>query len=563
MSVEFIQSKKGNSSINLAIRQQEQISYFTQSQIQEQVTEAYLKAWVEKKYQSSDYFLNWVQSVFKHDNFMSFVKYYRHPNPASKLINNKIKEPLSRVFFSEDSYFKYNINGIDVDGPKEIEKDINDLLFKALLFNHNSVMIHDLSGINESYRYIVDINKIIAIESENNIIQQIAFTAQIVINEKAIDGYLYLNDTDYIFYEKGFNKDGIKYPHDLGICPADYISREAFGNDDIVRKSIFSYVREELEEYVFLKTLQRMTEPNGALPIVTKIKSKTKDGKDIGEKKQPMSASTIAGQKPIHQKTSQGEESILQAGNIISVPAVKKVDGSYDVELAKNFINFFYIPVESLEYLSKRIKEIEVSIITSVLGDYTEVNEAAKNEKQVSKSFVSKEDILRGLSLSLSRIRERSDYKLLALKYGPDRVIVEVFFGSDFFLETTQELYEMFKVAPNGIERRDIINRIAQSRNKFNKDKASRQMIQYKLLPYVSDDDFNKAVESLAVEPSIFQLQTRFTYWISLFEARYGDIVIFWNESKASESEKLIMINNLLLELINSNINLKKQENGN
>jgi len=37
-----------------------------------------------------------------------------------------------------------------------------------------------------------------------------------------------------------------------------------------------------------------------------------------------------------------------------------------------------------------------------------------------------------------------------------------------------------------------------------------------------------------------------------MFEAQYGDIVFFWNDTEATTSEKLIMINNLITQIINS-----------
>tara|TARA_R110000772_G_C13310310_1_gene440378 strand:- start:43926 stop:45641 length:1716 start_codon:yes stop_codon:yes gene_type:complete len=566
LSVKFIQSRKGASQLREAIKQENQISYFTQSKIQGEISSDYIKEWSQKNYNGNDYFLNWVKSIFKDENFLSFIKYYRNPNPSSKLVNNKIVEPLSRVFFSDDSYFKYKLNGGMVEMPEEIETDINEILFKALLFSHNSIMIHDLQGENDAFRQLLDIRQVVSICSSNNIISEIAYSCEIEIDNVVVDGYIYMNDTEYQFHRKDFSGDILVYPHDLGCCPADYISKEAFSDKDVVRKSIFSYVREELEEYTFLKTLQRMTEPNGALPITTKIKANTTGKKDIPLQGAPMSIQQMTGAKSTEQRTVQGAESVLQAGTIIEVPAVKKTDGSIDTQLAQNFLNFFYLPVESLRYLSERIAGIESSIIATVLGDYAEQNESAKNEKQVSKSFVSKQDVLRAFSKELSRIRENSDFKLLALKYGAENVEVNTFYGSDFFLESQKELYDMFAAAPNTIERRGILNRIAQSRNKFNKDKATRETVLYKLLPYTTDLEFKEAITNMAVSPEVFQMQTRFDYWINMFEAAYGNIVVFWTETETEESAKLITINNLLLNIINESIkdmpiiNLQKPE---
>ena len=84
-----------------------------------------------------------------------------------------------------------------------------------------------------------------------------------------------MDEKQFAFYTKDYD-ELLNAPHDLGKCPADYVAMEAFGKDDIVRKSIFSYILEAFEEYVFLKTLLRMTEPNGAIPISIQLDANVK-----------------------------------------------------------------------------------------------------------------------------------------------------------------------------------------------------------------------------------------------------------------------------------------------
>jgi len=223
------------------------------------------------------------------------------------------------------------------------------------------------------------------------------------------------------------------------------------------------------------------------------------------------------------------------------------------MELAKNFLNFFYTPVEALDYLNKRIKELEHMIITDSIGDYSEgAKEASMTELQVQKGFVSREDKLRWLSNTMSYSRGLSDKMMLGLKYGKDNVAVDIFYGSDFFMESQDRLYKMFEISPNAIERKNILIRLAQRRNMFNKEKAKKEVILYKIMPYSSDKDFELAVSQGMVTDIIFQLQTRFSYWVDMFEAYYGSIVSFWNETNGTESEKIMLINNLIFNLINT-----------
>ena len=556
MSKEFIEKKHGFNSLNEATRQQKQLSYYLTSEIQEDARNDYFDKYVNSKYYDSDIFLNWVKSITKNQNFLSIAKYYRNPNPSSKLINTRIKEPLSRVFFSEDSYFNYVINGKYVDYPLECEDGFEEKLFETVLFRHNDIIVHDLFDTNEPYRIFVGIDKVVSIdiEEKTDLIEKIAYTAEIERNGETIKGYVYLDEEKYEFYNKD-QKLIISEPHDYGQCPATFAVQRNFANDPIVKLSIFSHLRADLEEYCFLKTLQRMTNASGIIPIVTKIKTKelSEEGSDFdaagGE---PMSLDQIGSQvsQEARQTAGNGKGTILQPGTVVEVPAREKTDGSIDMELAKNFLNFFYTPVQALTYLNDRIKELESSIITDSIGDYSEGNEASMTELQVSKGFVSREDKLRWLSNTLSFSRRLSDNMLLSLKYGRENVKVDIFYGSDFFLESQGKLYEMFKISPNPIERRNILIRLSQRRNMYNKEKSKREVILYKLMPYTSDKDFDYANEKDRIDPLIFEFQTRFSYWIAMFESLYGNICTFWNETKANESEKIVLLNNLIFNLI-------------
>ncbi len=558
MARKFIEERHGASSIAKAKKQQDQLSYFTQSDLQEDITQEYIKQWADRNYATNDEFLNWVKTVFRTDNFLSFYKYFRSPLASARLVNDRIIPQLQRVFFAEDSHFNYTIDGQEVQEPEELNvKTFNEWIFNAFMFRHNDIVITDLKDVNEPFREIISIDNVVSIDSSNSVIHRLAYTATVVLIDEngeavKVNGFLYMDAHVYAFYDRDYVLK-LEIPHDLGECPADYISKEPFSKDDVVRKSIYSYIREQFEEYVFLKTLQRMTEPNGAIPIVTQLKTGiNKDNKDRkGETtKEPMASNGIGGQQAFPYKEQNGSDSTLQTGTIVKVPMIKKDDGSLDMDAVKNFLNFFFIPVESLDYLNKRIGEIEDSIIEALLGNMDQ-NKERKNELQVKSGFVSAEDKIRSLSLQMSRLRKRSDFKFLALQHGKERVTNDAFYGSDFFLESQSELYGLFEKSPNPLERRNILLRTARNRNRFNPKRAQREVILYHLMPYAADKDFDQAVDNQAVDAVNFQYQTRFNYWIGVFEAEFGDILLFW-ESMGDDpnSTKLIVINNIITNII-------------
>jgi hypothetical protein len=74
-------------------------------------------------------------------------------------------------------------------------------------------------------------------------------------------------------------------------------------------------------------------------------------------------------------------------------------------------------------------------------------------------------------------------------------------------------------------------------------------------MPYTTDIDFDYANNKNLVDPVNFEYQTRFSYWIAMFESEYGNITVFYDSMAQSDSIKIITINNLIVRLINSNTN--------
>jgi hypothetical protein len=559
MSKEFIEAQYNNKFILKAARQERQLAYFTLSDIQEDyLTNEYLQAWAESKYQGKDYFLNYVKSVFKVNNFLTFFKYLRKPLPSAKLINNKIAPQLRRIFNAENAEFKYSVQGLtDIDysdmlNIKDFEKD----LFNRMLFKHNSLLV---SGIieNEPYRYFVDISSVKSIKSTyDGKIKAIAFEG--VVDEIG-EGYIYVDETKYSFFDKDFNEHDV-FEHNLGRCPVHFISPKIIGDNWIIRESIFTYIREELEEYVFLKTLQKMTDPNGAIPIVTQLDVEIEEKGDIDSGTEPADNNMMSSQRAnIYSTNPPQSDSVLQAGTVFKIPPIETDDGSIDMEAVRNFINFHYIPVEALNYLRERINEIEHSIVYTIIGGVIDgLKEGSKNELQVEESLSVLQNTLIYFSDSFNYIRKLSDEDMLRLKYGNRVMDISIFYGSDFFLDTESMLYENLSRSINPIERKSILIRINQNRYKGNEHKLNRQTILYDLIPYISDQEFEIALNAGKVSDEIFEYQTRFNYWISQFESLYDDIVSFYKMIDGQPAAKMKVINDLILNIINQSKKIKE-----
>ncbi|MDV7400957.1 hypothetical protein RZS08_56595, partial [Arthrospira platensis SPKY1] len=120
--------------------------------------------------------------------------------------------------------------------------------------------------------------------------------------------------------------------------------------------------------------------------------------------------------------------------------------------------------------------------------------------------------------------RQKSDWLMMALAFGKENISVNVFYGSDFFLDTETELLERLKLTPNPIERKNILIRLNHIRNRFNTSKKDRIDLLYAIMPFTTDDEFKLAMESDLIDDQTKLLQLQFNYWVTLFESNYGDI---------------------------------------
>lgn len=559
MSKEFIESAYNQSDIKKASLQEDNIRYFTTSDLQDKrIDENYLSQWAERKYQTNDTFLNWVKTIFKTENFLTFFKYLRYPIPSAKIVKNYIEPQLKRVFNAEDSDFRYSVSGVDsADFLELLEiKRFNKEIFENYLYSHNSILITDLDPLtpNTPISSFIDIKKVVSISVDRNGISKIAFKSSIVVDNKIIPGIAYIDSMSYKFYDDTHDLIA-EVNHDLNHTPAHFITNKKYAGNEIVRESIFTYLREELEEYVFLKTLQRMSEPNGVIPILTKVLTEQETTGNRGPDLQPDSDHIMGSQSSMVYSQNEGVGTgDLQPGTIHEIdPAnIRNNDGSINMDVVTNWLNFHFTPIEPMSYLNDRIKGLERSIKSAIIGDVVESNEESKNELQIEKSISVLENNLTSLAEEFNYIRKKRDTDMLGLRYGIDRVNeVFIHYGTDFFLDSQTKLFEDLKNAPNSLERKNIIKRINQNRHKNNHDLMSRQMILYDLMPYCSDKDFEMALNTQTVSDINLQYQLRFTYWISQFEVRYGNIVMFWKSlDDLDNAQKLTIINDLIIQLI-------------
>jgi len=563
---EFIEKCKYKSEISEAIAYENKLSYFIQTHIN---TDVYVNDFskINNTWNNSNPFMNWIRSWMRKENFDSYMKFLRNPLPTASLVQDDIVPELKKVFDATNAYYDYNFTSnssklASNDLIKENAGYCKEVVFDKLIDNHNSIVITDYIESTKPYRYLISINNVKAIEPTiDGKIKKIVFSG---VNSEGNERWYYYTDEFYAAYimSEGDFIEEFKNPHNIGQCPADFISVESLNtNKFVIRKSVFSNFLEKFENYVNYYTLQKMCLPHGAIPVITHYKKNNTVCETKFENGTQCVRGYVSGKNGVlGDKDSLipcpvcNSKTIIQAGTVIGLPVPKFGDqGERPLDLNANFVKFHYIPVDILkwwdEFVDKKYSEIKYQLVGKGVEDS---NGQAKNKDQISRGNQTLENTLIELSAKLSKLQESLDSKMLTIAYGYSFKGCYIDKGTDFYLETEFELRDSLGKAIDPIDKENIINRINYSIYKNNPQRLLRSSFMYKLLPYstITDSEFNSMT---GIDPEMRELRLNFPYYIDLFEGQFGELDVFVNNyfgDNVTDSNKIEIARKLLIEKV-------------
>jgi hypothetical protein len=566
---EFIDNCKFKKEISEAIAYEKKLSYFVQTHLDTDIFTNSTDV-VDNLWDSTNPFINWVHGWMRRENFNSFMKFLRNPLPTASLIQDDIVPELKKVFDATNARYDYSFSS-NANKPacdKLIAKYgtfYKDVIFDALINSHNSIVITDFENKRDPYRFLINISEVKVIEpTKAGAIKRIVFKG---VNKAGEERYYFYTDEFFAVYTE---KDEVyteesKNPHDLGECPADFISADPINTDKFaVRKSIFSNYIEKFENYINYYTMFKMFIPSGMIPVITHYKQNNKPCEKTFENGTRCVATPSGGyisglNGVLGNKDSLvpcpvcNTSTIIRAGTVIGLPVPKIGDnGEKPFDMNANFVKFHYAPTEILTWVNEFISEKYDEIKYQLVGKGTEqANGQAKNADQIARGNQTLENTLIELSGKLSRLQTSLDGKLLKIAFGKSFKSVYVDRGTDFYLETEFELRDSLAKAIDPIDKENLISRINYSIYKNNPSALERSGLLYKLLPYstLTDDQFI----TMTVDPKMKELRLNYKYYIDAFEAEFGELNIFFNEyfgENVTMSNKLTVARQLLLDKV-------------
>jgi len=573
----YIKDNRFKSEIARAIQQEDRIAYFVQTQLQDAVY-SNSTASIDGVWEADNQFLAWIRSWMRKENFVAYMKYYRHPLPTTTLIQDDILPELSKVLEAQNQYFNYNFSSTarENDATAFLKENYStyyrDVIFEALINNHNSIVVTDYVKTSDPYRLMINIRDVVAISPDTDKdIKEIVFKG---LNQEGEDRLYYYTDKFYSVWKiapEDKQEDGKKYiresynTHTLKKCPADFISQKALNSKlFVVRKSLFSNFIEKMENYVNYHVMQKMFIPHGALPVITHYKqnkgrckpsqSKFADGTYCNDGWLANSNGILGSRDAKIPCPICNKPTIITAGSIVrmAVPKFGK-NGEKPFDLNANFVKFHYAPVPLQKWLEEFVGIKREEIRYEIVGRVTEKeNSQAKNVEQVRAGNRILENTLLYFSNQLSSLRHILDSKTLTIKFGDAYRGMVGTFGTEWYLETEKQLREMLKLAADPIQKDNLKVRINFAVYKNNADLLARNDILYKLLPYMTLTDSELMTNKEKINKLDFELRINFNYYIDAFEAEYADISIFINKffsEGIAMSDRLNVVKTLLYKM--------------
>lgn len=518
-----------------------------------------------------DFIESYPDKILPNDKAETFKNLISWPIPTVGLVSKAFKE-LSKVHDGQNKVIEFFFK------DEELEQDFNEYREKiqerrfwnndgwnVVRHRINSVLAIDLS-IEQEGRPAPEMF-LIGIESVHEIMNNINGVCEYLIwkskptqkerDEKIIDiAFIYDDER----YRKAILKDGdeqftiiVDAPHDLGYCPAKQFWNEKLDNSLVKKKAPHSEEVGNLDWLLFQTITERHLGLYAGFPIITSYQEecnyKSEDGFecDSGWVNRVLPPLHEGGEARIHSEQCPDCESrkLIGAGSIKEVPAPQDKEEHTlmpAVEITEG-------DTDSLKWYEGSIEVKRNRFLDSVIGSGGEPNnDQAQNEKQVTGSFESKQQVLLDLARNYETITKFALDTIGLLRYGKEQYQGSaVSYGTKFFLQTEEQLLKDYDQAKkDGLPNYMLeLSRESLLQKKFKNDPVmmARVSLLDLLEPY-PDYSIDQLAKLDYVQREKKALKVYFNDYIKRFEIEYGDIVKWMKD--APLEIKITKINDIL-----------------
>ena len=280
--------------------------------------------------------------------------------------------------------------------------------------------------------------------------------------------------------------------HGLGYCPARFFWQQPIDmHTPNVKASPLTKMLDALDWFLFYSISKRHLDLYGSYPIYSGYEqacdySNEENGDycDGGYLKDKHGRYMFDSAGMLLPCPKCGQKRIIGAGSFVEIPV--PADGQPDL---RNPVQMLAVDRNSLEYNRAEEERLREGIITSVCGQAEEVTQRdALNEQQIKANFESQSNVLNRIKKGFESAQKWVDETICRLRYGDMFVSASINYGTEFFLYTTAEMREAYKLAKEAgsseAELDAMLDKIIESEYRTNPTEMQRMQTLADLEPY-------------------------------------------------------------------------------
>ena len=494
-------------------------------------------------------FLSMVENLIPHDKYLTFCSLFRFPVLTNEVLGIAY-DKLSRIFDGRDPSFTYQFASTeqrddwewyrqDILGEPKIWQTVGWDFFKTRI---NSVLVVDLpeeqSGGDrypQPYFYWLRIEDVISYKVAKD-----GARMEWIMFRQDDDKIAVIDDASYrIFAAKNGTIGELltEHPHDLGYCPARFFWSDPISLEEPdVKMSPVSKVLDALDWYLFYRISKRYLDTYGSYPIYWGYEQNCDYHND--ESGDYCDGGFLKDVKGHYLYDANGlllpcpkchEKRITGAGSFLEIPVPQ--DGQPDL---RNPVGMLSVDRNSLDYTTEEAQRLREDIITAIVGTNEEITTRdALNEQQIKANFESQSTVLQRVKKGFEQAQSFVDETCCRLRYGTSFVSLNINYGTEFYLFTSDELRARYKTAKESgaseAELDALAQQIIETEYRSNPQQMQRMIILGDLEPYrhMTRNEVQGLLDKQLISRETLLLKLNFADFIRRFERENMNVLEF------------------------------------
>lgn len=325
--------------------------------------------------------------------------------------------------------------------------------------------------------------------------------------------------------------------HDLGYCPARFFWNEPMSLDQSdIKASPVTKELDRLDWYLFYAISKRHLDTYGSYPIYWGYEQscdfhndETGDYCDGGFLKDRQQRWLYDNNGLLMPCPVCSQKRITGAGSFVEVPVPQ--EGQPDLGTP---VGMLAVDRKSLDYNHEEEERLRTDIITAIVGTNEQITTRdALNEQQILANFESQSTVLQRVKKGFEAAQKFVDDTCCRLRYGKSFISSSINYGTEFYLFTSDELRERYKLAKEaGMSEADLdalLQQIIETEYRHNPQQMQRMIILGDLEPYrhLTRDEMQALYDKGIVTLEELLIKLNFADFIRRFERENMNIITF------------------------------------